>query len=572
MNYIEKPWLKFYPNNIPHDVTVPSIPLFKLIDNSIVKYGNKTAMIYMGTNISYTELGQYIEKAASAFNSIGIKKGSVVAIYLPNCPQFPICYYAILKLGAIPTAVSFLFTPREVRQQLSNSRAECIVMLDLMYPKTKPLLDELKINNVVLANMTYFLSSVKRTLGNMMGKIPKANIPADAPVHYFEEFMKRNSTDYPKPEINPNADPATILYTSGTTGLPKGITLSHYNIVASMHQVMAYAGDLFESEYTNYLLAFLPFFHVYGQATIMTGGFSLGKTLIVLPNPKIEELMKLIDKYKIGLFFGIPASYSIMLKNIKSGKHKLTSLKLCPCGSDKIPKNIADEFMQLTGAKLVEGYGLTEASSGVTGPPVGGEVREGTIGIPMPSTMVAIADPDRDEFMPFGEPGEMVVNGPQVMMKVWNDEEKTAKYFSYIGGFKWLRTGDAAYMDNDGYLHFVERIKDIIKYKSYQVYPKEIEQVISSHPSVYEVAVIGVDTPEKYQIVKAYVVLKEGYKPTCQDDILHWCSDNLAEYKVPRAIEFVNELPKNKIGKVLKKELKEKENMATAQVQAQAKT
>jgi len=560
MSYLERPWLKFYPKNIPHEVEVPEVSMTSLIDKAIRAHGSEVALIYLGTKITYSDLGRYIENLASALSKQGIKKSSVVAIYLPNCPQFVMAYYAIQKLGAIPTAVSFLYTNREIKLQLSNSGAESIIMLDLMYEKMKPLLNELCINKVMLVSMMHFLSPVKRAIGSLLGKVQKPSIPAGEPVLYLDKMLEMPSTGYPEVEISPRDDAASIVYTAGTTGLPKGITITHYNVVASMTITDAASGDLYKSRDTQYLLAYLPFFHVYGQIVLMTGGLSMGKTLIVIPNPKFEEMLKLIDKYRIAVFFGVPASFSIMIKYIKSGKFKLNSLRMCSCGSDKLPKNVSEEFKKLTGVDITEGYGLTEACGGVAGPAIGQEVRYDTLGTPLPSTLIAIASPDKDEFVPIGEQGEILVHGPQVMKEVWKDPERTAKYFATIGGKKWLRTGDLGYMDPDGYLHFVERLKEVIKYKGFQVFPKELEKIISEHPAVAEVAVIGIDTPRDYQIIKAFIVLKEGFKGTKKEEITEWCSRSLAPYKIPKEIEFMESLPKNRMGKVMRESLREREN------------
>lgn len=537
------------------------MPVFSLVDDAASKYPDRIALVFLGTKITYRELASYIDRTAEAFASIGIKKGSVVAIYLPNCPQFIMAFYALQKLGAIPTAVSFLYTPREMKEQLSNSGAKYVVMLDLMYEKQMQMLNELKIEHVILTSMVHFLSPIKRSLGRLTGKIPTfIPPPGTAPV-FLEKLIEPFSG---KSRFAANVSPddvASICYTAGTTGLPKGIVITHSNFVSGL-KITEGCANVYNLGESNYLLAYLPFFHIYGQIIMLAGGLSSGKTLVVVPNPNFEELLSMIDKYKITMFYGVPASYSLMVKHIKSGKHSLKSLKYCATGSDKTPSSVVEEFQQLTGAKIVEGYGLTESCGGVTGP-MSPKPKASSIGIPLPSTYVAIINPNADEFLPVGETGEIAVNGPQVTVGVWNNPERTAKYFAKIGGKSWLRTGDVGYMDEDGWFYFTERIKDIIKYKGFQVFPKELERIINEHPAVRESAVIGVDTKDDYQVIKAFIVLKDGMKDKVdKEQLISFCSENLAPYKLPKQIEFINELPKSRVGKVLREVLREKENHA----------
>lgn len=560
MSYPEKPWLKHYPRGIPHEVEVPQIPVTDLIEASIRSHGHKTALIYHGSKMSYEQLGTYIEKMASALYDLGVRKNSVAAIYLPNCPQFVISYYALQKLGAIPTAVSFLFSPREVRGQLEDSGAESIIMIDLLYQKIKPIIDELGIRRVILSDILHFMPSFTRTLSIILKKVPRANIPKKERPYFFEDLVKRKPVEYPPVSIDPGQDVASILYTSGTTGAAKGTSLTHYNIVASIAQVKAASGGAFDT--STHLLAYLPFSHMYGQNVIMTGGLSMGQTLVVITRPESKELLRYIEKYKISMLFGVPAFFRILIEPIKRGKYDLSSLKLCACGSDHTPQNLKDEWKQLTGADITEGYALTEATP-ATGIPVGGREKKGSVGIPLPGVMVAIADPDEDEFAKVGELGEILVSGPQVMKGYWNDGHRYPKAFAYIGGRKWLRTQDIGYVDNDGYFYMVERKTDVVKYKGYPIFPGEVETVISEHKAIKEVAVVGIGArfPEYGQIVKAFIVPRHDYvKSITKQDVIDWCRDKLAPYKIPKEVEFVEELPKDVFGKVVRRELRSRED------------
>jgi len=536
-------------------------PLFSFVDDAISQYPDRVAMLYLGTAITYRELGDYIDRTAEALLSVGIKKGSVVAIYLPNCPQFAMAFYALLKIGAIPTAGSFLYTPREMRQQLSDSGAECVIMLDLIYEKQMQMLKELKIEKVILTSLVYFLSPVKRLFGRLTGKIPKYSPPAGASTLFLEDLIAPLSgKGYRKADVKPD-DIASISYTAGTTGLPKGIKLTHSNFVSSMKQVLEFSND-YDLGSSTYLLSYLPFFHIYAQSIMLTSGLAKGMTLLVIPIPKFEEILSMIDKYNVSMFFGVPASYSLMLKHLKSGKYSLKSLKICFTSADKMPPSVAAEFTALTGARMAEGYGLTETCGVALGQLYSCQ-KEGSVGIPIPLTYVAIIKPDADEFVPVGEIGEIAVCGPQVMTEVWKNPERTAKYFAKIEGKTWLRTGDVGRMDEEGWFYFAERIKDVIKYKGFQVFPKELERIICEHPAVKEAAVIGVNSKEGYQVIKAFIVLKEGMgSSVSKEQITGFCSQNLAPYKIPKEIEFIEELPRNRIGKVMREALRERENHA----------
>jgi len=554
--FLNRPWLKHYPENVPADIEVPNTQTHRLIYESSSKNPDETAIIFHGGKITYRELNRYIERTASYLYKIGIRKGDVIAIYLPNCPQFIFSYYAIQKVGGIPTAVSFLYSPREVKHQLKDSGSKAIIMINLLYEKIKPAIEETGIKKVILTDILHFMPFFKRTLSVLLRKIPKSKDYRKKGIAYLEDIIKEEDVDYPQVEVSMN-DIASLVYTAGTTGLPKGVPLTHYNLVANLYQIIYFSGGLFNDSENRYFLAYLPFFHVYGQVVIMTGGLSSGKTLVVVLKPDIKDLLRQVKKYKVSLLFGVPAFYAKVLKLVKKHKYDLLSLKICACGSDRISQDLADEFKMVTGVEIVEGYGLTEAGGGVLGVPVGGKVKRGSLGIPLPSTYVAVAHPEADEFIPVGEVGEIIVSGPQVVDQYWNNSNPNSHVI--IAGRKWLRTGDYGYMDNDGYFFFVERKKDIIKYKGYSLYPGEVEKVIAEYEPIKEVAVVGVEDPDYGEIVKAFIVLKNGYEnKVSMKDIIEWCKDKLAHYKIPKQVEFVESLPRDVMGKILRRKLKEK--------------
>ncbi|MEM2214814.1 MAG: long-chain fatty acid--CoA ligase [Candidatus Nezhaarchaeales archaeon] len=571
--WLEKAWVK----GVPADVEIPERPLHDVIDEACQKYQDRTAIVFYGAKISYKQLGYLIRCFATSLANIGVKKGDVVAIYAPNCPQFAIAYYGAMMAGATVTALSPLFVPREVEFQLNDSDSKYLVTVDVLYKNFAAVRKNTKIEKVIVASL----------LGE---KIEGDFIDFNA--------MLKVQPNPPKIEWDVKEDIAVLQYTGGTTGLPKGCMLTHYNVVSQLYQMMPYNDVLMEwirshrvvREEGEYVIldfdgkevkifkdyyeksygariALLPWYHIYGQTVDLSFGLTVGDVLVVFSRFEPDKILEAIEKYRVTTFMGAPAIFVYFANNPELvKKYDLSSLVYVNNGAGPIAPEIVEKWDELTSSSarglLVEGYGLSEASP-VTHTTFGPPFRKrkvGSIGPPLPNTYAAIINPETLEFIPIGAEGELIVSGPQVMKGYWKRPEETEKVFLYINGVKWLRTGDVAKMDEEGYFYIIDRLKDMIKYKGHSVYPREIEDVMYEHPAIQEVCVVGIPDPEAGETIKAFVVLRPEYRgKVTEQDIIAWCKERLAAYKYPRIIEFRSELPKSAAGKFLRRLLREEE-------------
>jgi len=488
------------------------------------------------------------------------KKGDRVAIYLPNSPQFAIAYYGALKAGAVIAPVNPIYTPRELEFILQDSGAETIVALSQFYPKLQEVRAKTKLKRAIVANIKEYFPSLLKTLFTLaMEKKEGHRVEIAAGDLWFQDVLKSAGTVPPKVDVQSNDD-AVLLYTGGTTGLPKAAQLTHHNLLANVVQLRAWIP--WAKEGNEGFLTALPLFHSYAMTTCLNMGMLLAGTLILIPNPRdLEHLLKAIDRHKPSFFPGVPTLYTAIINNPNVTKYNLKSIRACLSGAAGLPLEVAKKFGEITGGRLVEGYGLSETSPVVTANPLFGENRIGTIGVPIPDTDVKLFDVETgDKEVAVGEAGELCVKGPQVMKGYWNKPEETAK--TIRDG--WLHTGDVAVMDADGYFRIVDRLKEMIISGGYNIYPREIEEVLYQHPAVFEAAAIGVPDAYRGESAKAFVVLKPGQKATAEE-LIAFCKQNLAPYKVPRAIEFRDTLPKTMIGKILRRELVAEEKAKAAQ-------
>jgi len=483
-----------------------------------------------------------------------------VAIYLPNSPQFAIAYYGALKAGAVIAPVNPIYTPRELEFILQDSGAETIVALSQFYPKLQEVRAKTKLKRAIVANIKEYFPSLLKTLFTLaMEKKEGHRVEIAAGDLWFQDVLKSAGTVPPKVDVQSNDD-AVLLYTGGTTGLPKAAQLTHHNLLANVVQLRAWIP--WAKEGNEGFLTALPLFHSYAMTTCLNMGMLLAGTLILIPNPRdLEHLLKAIDRHKPSFFPGVPTLYTAIINNPNVTKYNLKSIRACLSGAAGLPLEVAKKFGEITGGRLVEGYGLSETSPVVTANPLFGENRIGTIGVPIPDTDVKLFDVETgDKEVAVGEAGELCVKGPQVMKGYWNKPEETAK--TIRDG--WLHTGDVAVMDADGYFRIVDRLKEMIISGGYNIYPREIEEVLYQHPAVFEAAAIGVPDAYRGESAKAFVVLKPGQKATAEE-LIAFCKQNLAPYKVPRAIEFRDTLPKTMIGKILRRELVAEEKAKAAQ-------
>jgi len=554
----DRPWFKIYEQlGIRKHIDIPEVSLPELTDKAAEKWPNRPALVFFGKKITFKELAVLTKKFATALAGLGVKKRDVVALYLPNCPQFVIAYYGALRLGAIVTAISPLAREREVEYQVNDSGAETLVALDIFYPIVESIWGRTKLRNVIVTSMADYMPRALAFLGKLLKRIPTRKVELKPNVYSFKKLIAKYPPNPPKVEINPREDVAVLQYTGGTTGLPKGAMLTHMNLVANAYQCYEWmrAAGLREGEEVG--LSLLPWFHSYGMTVTLNIGPVAGVTGVILPRFDPEEVLRTIQKYRVTLFPGVPTLYAMLVDHPNIKKYDLRSVKFCISGAAPLPPEVQKKFMELTGGVLVEGYGLSEASPVTHGNPLDKSlklVKIGSIGIPFPNTDAKIVDPETGKELPVGEVGELAVKGPQVMKGYWNRPEETRETLKD----GWLLTGDLAKMDEDGYFYIVDRKKDMIKYKGHSVYPRELEDVLYEHPAVKLCAVIGKPDPVAGEIPKAFVVLKEGAKAT-PEELMKFVNERVAPYKAIRELEIVSELPISAVGKVLRRVLREQE-------------
>jgi long-chain acyl-CoA synthetase len=561
----QKPWLKFYESFVPEHIDYPAKTMPEILDEMADKYPDHPVIIFKDRLISYRKFNHAVDRFASALQGLGVKKGDRVAIHLPNCPQFPIAFYAVLRIGGIAVPCNPIYTAREVKHQVNDSGSEVIITLSAMYPLIKQLRPETHLRHVIVCKIKTYFPPILKLLFTLLVEKKKGHrveISADANTYWFTDLLTEASSEPQPVDVNLE-DTAVLMYTGGTTGISKGAQLTHNNIMTNACMVTKWTGG-FEAQDSS--LAALPLFHSYAMTMCMNSIIASAGTMIIVPDPRdLEDIMKTIHKHHPKYYPGVPAMYISLINHPKVGQYDLHSIKVCCSGAAPLPAEVQQRFQELTGARLVEGYGLSEASPVTHGNPASGDSRLGTIGLPWPDTDAKIVDLETGEsVLPPGEVGELCVRGPQVMKGYWNMPSETANVLrsdpgldasQAPGDYPWLYTGDIASMDENGYFKIVDRKKDmILGAGGFNIYPREIEEVLYEHPKVLEAAAIGVPEAEKGERVKVFIVLKPDQVAT-EEEIIAFCKKNLAPYKVPKYVEFRKQLPKTLVGKVLRREL-----------------
>jgi len=561
---MEKPWLNFYEQGVPATIDYPDTNMSEVLADTARKHPDHTATLFKGAKLTYDELNELVDKFAAGLQQLGVKKGDRVAVHLPNCPQFPISYYAILRAGGIVVPCNPTYVAREMEHQLSDSGAEVIVTLSAFYPLVKQIRDKTKLRHVVVAQIKTYLPGLLRflfTLAKEKKEGHAVDISGDANTCWFQDVLA-SAPAKPTPVDLDGDDTAVLVYTGGTTGVSKGAELTHKNILVNAVQCKHW---LKTPEATEVILTTLPLFHSYGMTTCMNTSVYSANSMILVPNPRdLKDVLETINKYHPTIYPGVPAMY-VAINNdpgVLAGKYNVKSIRACVSGAAGLPVEVQKTFEEITGGKLVEGYGLSEATPVTHANPIFGENRVGTIGVPWPDTDAVIMDLETSEkALPPGEIGELCIRGPQVMKGYWNMPGETSETLK--GG--WLHTGDIAKMDEDGYFQIVDRKKDmILGAGGFNIYPREIEDVLYEHPKVKEVAAAGIPVAEKGERVKVYIVLKEGETAT-EEEIIQFCRENMAPYKVPKFVEFRTELPKTMVGKILRRVLVEEDKKKMGQ-------
>lgn len=556
---MNKPWLAEYPEQIPREFSLVEKPLQSYLTDAAEKYGGKTAIHFMGKELSYSEVHEAALKFGSYLQGLGIEKGDRVAIMLPNTPQSVVAYYGILYAGGVVVQTNPLYMEREIEYQMKDSGAKVMLTLDILYPRVTKVMKETKLEHIIVTAIKDCLPFPKNLIYPFIQKKQYGIVVKVEPsetIHLYTDIMKRSAEGLAEPEgFDFAEDLALLQYTGGTTGFPKGVMLTHQNLVAnaSMCDIWLYKCQKGEER----VLGILPFFHVYGMTAVMVLSIMQGYTLILLPKFDATTTLKTIQKQKPTLFPGAPTIYIGLLNHPDLKKYDLSSIDSCISGSASLPVEVQQQFEAITGGKLVEGYGLTESSPVTHSNFLWDKERvKGSIGVPWPNTDSVILSMETGEPLPPNEIGEIAVKGPQVMKGYWNRPEETEQTLKD----GWLLTGDVGYMDERGYFFVVDRKKDMIIAGGFNIYPREIEEVLYEHPAIQEVVAAGVPDAYRGETVKAYVVLKEGASLT-EEELNVYARKYLAAYKVPRIYEFRKELPKTAVGKILRRALVEEERV-----------
>ncbi|MHA7137063.1 long-chain-fatty-acid--CoA ligase [Rossellomorea arthrocnemi] len=561
---MNKPWFAEYPAEIPTELDLTEKPLQSYLTEAATLYSSKVAIQFMGKELTYTELHESALKFAHYLKTLGIKKDDRVAIMLPNTPQSVIAYYGILYAGGIVVQTNPLYMEREIEYQMKDSGAKVILTLDILYPRVTKVMKNTELEHIIVTAIKDYLPFPKNLIYPFIQKKQYGivvKVDHSGQNHLFTEIMKTAKPESTNQAFDFENDVALLQYTGGTTGFPKGVMLTHKNLVANASMCDAWLYKCKKGE--ERVLGILPFFHVYGMTAVMILSVMQGYKMILLPKFDPETTLKTIQKQKPTLFPGAPTIYIGLLNHPELKNYDLSSIDSCLSGSAPLPVEVQQQFEDVTGGKLVEGYGLTESSPVTHSNFLWDKERiKGSVGVPWPSTDAAIFSLETGEPLPPNEMGEIVVKGPQVMKGYWNRPEETEQ--TLRDG--WLLTGDLGYMDERGYFYVVDRKKDMIIAGGFNIYPREIEEVLYEHPAIQEVVAAGVPDEYRGETVKAYVVLKEGEVLT-EEELNEFARKYLAAYKVPRIYEFRKELPKTAVGKILRRALVEEERQKTEEEQ-----
>ncbi|MFY9503468.1 MAG: long-chain fatty acid--CoA ligase [Dethiobacteria bacterium] len=535
----ERLWLENYP--VRWNLEYPKISLYEHIKQTTAESGDLIALVFMGNEITYRKMQENIDRIAAALTDLGVKKGDRVALMLPNCPEYVYTYYACMKLGAIVVQMNPLYMPDEVEFIIKDSGAKYFVGVDAAIESFQQARKKVDLEQVIIVRLFWT-------------EVEGENL-------WYDELLQNYLPESPEAEIDPQEDVAVFQYTGGTTGLPRACMLTHYNLVANVTQIKEWLKEWVDKVFAekgrqHFGIGILPLFHSYGMTCVMNTGLSLPSAQVLIPQFNADALLQAIVQYRPALFPAVPTIYIAVANHPQLADYQIHGIvEICNSGAAPMPVDVMARFERDTGSKMLEGYGLSEASPVTHCNPLFGVRKPGSVGLPYPDTDCKIVDlVDGVTEMPVGEEGELLIKGPQVMKGYWNRPEETAE--TLRDG--WLYTGDIAKMDEEGYFYIVDRKKDLVITGGYNVYPREVDEVLFEHPKIAEAVTAGIPDDYYGEVLKAYVVLKEGEEATAEE-IIEFCSQKLARYKLPRQVEFRSELPKSAIGKILRRELVKKE-------------
>ena len=563
---VDRPWLERYDQDVRRSLEpYPEKTLLDYLKALAAEHGDKPALLFKGATVSYARLEAESDAFGAALAAMGVHKGDRVALVLPNCPQFLIAEFGVWKAGGIVVALNPTYSERELEQALDSTRASLAVVLTPFYERVKRVQGRTGVRHVIPTSIKDYLPAPLRLLFTLLKEKKEGHrITPQSGDPWMWAMLRSHRGQRPSVVVSPD-DRAVILSSGGTTGTPKGVVGLHRHYVAAGLQLYEWTKSAKQPWVDNIMLP-LPLFHVYANIGVQPMAFVGPNPVSLVPNPRdIDDLLATIKRVKPAFFNGVPTLYAAILNHpdVRAGKVDLSSIKLCFSGASALMAETKKRFEAATGARIVEGYSLTEGMMACCVNPVQGTGKIGSIGIPLPDVQVRIVDADTGTMpVPAGEVGEMILRAPQYMAEYWNNPLETAEALRTHDGETWLHTGDLAYMDEDGYFFIVDRKKDLIKTSGFQVWPREIEEVISALPSVLEVGVAGVPDAMKGEVAKAWVVLKPGTTAT-EDEVRAYCRERLAPYKVPGRVEFRSELPKTMVGKILRRALAASERAAS---------
>ena len=553
---IQRLWHKSYDREVSPNLDLEPRPVYEYLDRSAELYPGRKAIVFNNWSITYSKLRSVCEQVASSLRDLGVQPRDRVAVMLPNTPQAIIAYWAILKAGAVAVMTNPLYMEKELVHHFQDSGARMLITLDMLWPKISPLLPKLDLETVVVTRISDCLGFPLNFLYDLKARREgnRSEIPFDGKsVLPWKTLFKKGSSFVPC-TTDPEKDLALLQYTGGTTGVSKGVMVSHSNLAANVQQCEQVLHNVTKKH--QVVLGIMPFFHIYGLTVCVNFSTAIGATLVPLPRFVPQDVLKTIAKHKPTIFPCAPAIFTALLQQKNIGEYDLSSIEYCISGSAPMPVAVMEKFNEMTGATIVEGFGLTEASPITHLNPLRGTHKPGSIGLPFPGTDAGIVDMEVGTIpLEPNQVGELVIRGPQVMLGYWNRPDETATALRN----RWLYTGDIAYMDEEGYFFIVDRKKDMILSGGYNVYPREIDEVLLEHPKIKEAVAVGISHATRGEIIKAYVVPKEGEELT-RAEVIAFCREKLANYKIPKKVEFRTELPKTMVGKVLRRALREEED------------
>lgn len=555
-------WEKSYPKGVSWEIEIEEKPVYALLDDTVAKWPDNSAIDFMDKRITYAELDDLVNRAAKGFRELGVKEGVHVGLYLPNTPHYIVCFFGILKAGGTVVNYSPLDAKRELRHKIEDSNTDFIVTLDLevLYPNIAEMLKETRLKKIIVGCLKEVLPFPKNFLYPIVKSKEISKIPNDDAHLTFKQLLANDGKIEASPVANPAEQVAVLQYTGGTTGLPKGAMLTHKNLIAACQQFrrMQEGEDGVLIDGQEKVLAVLPLFHIYALSVIMNFGIAGGYEIILHPKFELNDVMKDLNKKKPSVFPGVPTMYMAIASHPDIKDYDLSSLKFCASGGAPLPLEVQEKFQKVTGCRLLEGWGMTETSPSGTSTPMTDKRVSGAAGVPLPGIEIRILGvDDKSVIMPTGEIGEISIKGPNVMKGYWNKPEATAE--SFVDGF--FLTGDTGYLDEDGYMHIVDRTKDMITSGGFNVYPRIIEEAIFEHPAVAEVTVVGIPDDYRGEAAKAFIKLTPNGEEFTLDELREFLKEKLGKHELPGALEFRPELPKTLVGKLSKKELVEEEKL-----------